>query len=330
MLRVNIRQNLQTVVQAATKYSDLIGPVRLIEMFESFRTFEGLYYYLGSIVNLSEDSEVHFKYIQAATRTGQIREVERIVRESNHYNPEKVKNFLKEARLPDQLPLIIVCDRFGYVHDLVLYLYQNHLENFIEVYVQRVNSSRTPEVVGGLLDVDCDESKIKALLASVTGPIPVDELVDEVEKRNRLKLILPWLESKVQAGQQDAPVYNALAKIYIDSNHNPEAFLKENNVSRRLVQLIAVLISFTVRCTTLPSSVATARAVTRTWRTLRTRRASAMKTSSASRTRMPCSSTRRVTWSSAAVSSCGPRCSTPTTCIGVSSLTRYVPVSPLS
>jgi clathrin heavy chain len=41
MLKVNIRQNLQIVVQAATKYSDLIGPVKLIEMFESFKTFEG-------------------------------------------------------------------------------------------------------------------------------------------------------------------------------------------------------------------------------------------------------------------------------------------------
>lgn len=41
MLRVNIRQNLQVVVQAATKYSELVGPVRLIEMFESFKTFEG-------------------------------------------------------------------------------------------------------------------------------------------------------------------------------------------------------------------------------------------------------------------------------------------------
>lgn len=230
MLKVNIRQNLQVVVQSATKYSDLIGPVRLIEMFEKFKTAEGLYYYLGSIVNLSEDSEVHFKYIQAATRTGQIREVERIVRESNAYNPEKVKNFLKEAKLPDQLPLIIVCDRFDFVHDLVLYLYQNGLTNFIEVYVQRVNSARTPQVIGGLLDVDCDETTIKALLASVTGPVPVDELVDEVEKRNRLKLILPWLEAKIAAGDNDPAIYNALAKIYIDSNNNPEGFLKENNV----------------------------------------------------------------------------------------------------
>ena len=191
----------------------------------------GLYYYLGSVVNLSEDPEVHFKYIQAATRTGQIREVERICRESNYYNPEKVKNFLKEAKLSDQLPLIIVCDRFDFVHDLVLYLYQNGLTKFIEVYVQRVNSVRTPQVIGGLLDVDCDETTIKGLLASVAGNFPIDELVHEVEERNRLKLILPWLEARVQAGSQDPAVFNAIAKIYIDSNNNPEAFLKENNVS---------------------------------------------------------------------------------------------------
>lgn len=112
----------------------------------------------------------------------------------------------------------------------MLYLYQNGLINFIEVYVQRVNSARTPQVIGGLLDVDCDETAIKSLLASVPGNFPIDELVHEVETRNRLKLILPWLEARVQAGSQDSAVFNALAKIYIDSNNNPEQFLKENNV----------------------------------------------------------------------------------------------------
>ncbi|KAJ3718870.1 armadillo-type protein [Lentinula raphanica] len=205
MLRVNIRQNLQVVIQVATKYAQI-------------------------------DRDVHFKYIQAATRTGQIREVERICRESNYYNPEKVKNFLKEAKLSDQLPLIIVCDRFDFVHDLVLYLYQNNLTKFIvEVYVQRVNSIRTPQVVGGLLDVDCDEATIKTLLASVTGNFPIDELVHEVEQCNHLKLILPWLEARVQTGSQDPAVYNAMAKIYIDSNNNSEAFLKENNLYEPLV-----------------------------------------------------------------------------------------------
>jgi clathrin heavy chain len=42
MLRVNIRQNLQVVVQIATKYSDILGAVKLIEMFESFKSFEGM------------------------------------------------------------------------------------------------------------------------------------------------------------------------------------------------------------------------------------------------------------------------------------------------
>jgi len=41
MLRVNIRQNLQAVIQIATKYSDILGLVKLIEMFESFKTYEG-------------------------------------------------------------------------------------------------------------------------------------------------------------------------------------------------------------------------------------------------------------------------------------------------
>lgn len=65
-------------------------------------------------------------------------QVERICRESNCYSPERVKNFLKEAKLTDQLPLIIVCDRFDFVHDLVLYLYRNNLQKYIEIYVQKV------------------------------------------------------------------------------------------------------------------------------------------------------------------------------------------------
>merc|ERR1712180_313476 len=55
-----------------------------------------------------------------------------------------------------------------------------------------------------------------------------DELVEEVEKRNRLKLILPWLESRVHEGSVEPATHNAIAKIYIDSNNNPDRFLKEN------------------------------------------------------------------------------------------------------
>ncbi|XP_016119925.1 clathrin heavy chain 1-like [Sinocyclocheilus grahami] len=95
MLSANIRQNLQICVQVASKYHEQLSTQSLTELFESFKSFEGLFYFLGSIVNFSQDSEVHFKYIQAACKTGQIKEVERICRESNCYDPEHVKNFLK-------------------------------------------------------------------------------------------------------------------------------------------------------------------------------------------------------------------------------------------
>ncbi|WAR01555.1 LOW QUALITY PROTEIN: CLH1-like protein [Mya arenaria] len=228
MLTANIRQNLQVCVQIASKYHEQLTTNSLIEVFESFKSFEGLFYFLGSIVNFSQDQDVHFKYIQAACKTGQIKEVERICRESNCYDPERVKNFLKEAKLTDQLPLIIVCDRFDLVHDLVLYLYRNSLQKYIEIYVQKVNPSRLPIVIGGLLDVDCSEDVIKQLILIVKGQFSTDELVAEVENRNRLKLLLPWLEMRSHEGVVEPATHNALAKIYIDSNNNPERFLKEN------------------------------------------------------------------------------------------------------
>lgn len=87
-----------------------------------------------------EDPDVHFKYIEAAARTGQIKEVERVTRESNFYDAEKTKNFLMEAKLPDARPLINVCDRFNFVPDLTHYLFTNNLLRYIEGYVQKVSN----------------------------------------------------------------------------------------------------------------------------------------------------------------------------------------------
>lgn len=94
MLKSNIRQNLAAVVQIAVKYSDLLGPVRLIDLFEKYKTAEGLFHYLGSIVNLSEDQDVNFKYIEAATKMGQFNEVERICRDSSKSIPHLGTQFI--------------------------------------------------------------------------------------------------------------------------------------------------------------------------------------------------------------------------------------------
>jgi len=48
MLRINTRENLQVVIRIATKHSDILGPVKMIETFESFKSFEGKFNYTSS------------------------------------------------------------------------------------------------------------------------------------------------------------------------------------------------------------------------------------------------------------------------------------------
>ncbi|XP_077251138.1 clathrin heavy chain 2-like [Tasmannia lanceolata] len=228
LLLVNLRGNLQIIVQAAKEYSDQLGMDACIKLFEQFKSYEGLYFFLGSLLSSSEDPDIHFKYIEAASKTGQIKEVERVTRESNFYDPEKTKNFLMEAKLPDARPLINVCDRFGFVPDLTHYLYSNNMLRYIEGYVQKVNPSNAPLVVGQLLDDECPEDFIKGLILSVRSLLPVEPLVDECEKRNRLRLLTQFLEHLVSEGSQDVHVHNALGKIVIESNNNPEHFLTTN------------------------------------------------------------------------------------------------------
>jgi clathrin heavy chain len=60
------------------------------------------------------------------------------------------------------------------------------------IVLLQVNPSRLPVVVGGLLDVDCAEDAIKQLIFVVRGQFNTDELVAEVEKRNRS--VIHWLQ----------------------------------------------------------------------------------------------------------------------------------------
>ncbi|GKE01693.1 clathrin heavy chain 1 [Tanacetum coccineum] len=228
LLKVNVRGNLQIIVQVAKEYCEQLGVDACIQLFEQFKSYEGIYFFLGSYLSSSEDPEIHFKYIEVAAKTGQIKEVERVTRESNFYDAEKTKNLLMEAKLPDARPLINVCERFGFVRDLTHYLYTNNMLRYIEGYVQKVNPGNAPLVVGQLLDDECPEDFIKGLIISVRSLLPVEPLVDECEKRNRLWLLTQFLEHLVSEGSQDVHVHNALGKIIIDSNNNPQHFLETN------------------------------------------------------------------------------------------------------
>jgi clathrin heavy chain len=221
---------LQLVVKVALRYVVQLTEEKLIEMFEDAKSWNGLYLFLGSIVSTTTSSEVVFKYIQAATEMGQVPQVELICRENDYYDPEQVKAFLLESpKIKDPRPLIHVCDRHGFIEELTNYLYTNSLFRFIEVYVQKMNAGATPKVVGALLDLSAPEDQIRTLINTVRPPgCPVDELVAEVEKRTRITLLLPWLEARMHEGLEDPALHNALAKIYIDINNNPQHFLENN------------------------------------------------------------------------------------------------------
>lgn len=66
------------------------------------------------------------------------------------------------------------------------------------------------------------------LILSVRSLLPVEPLVEQVEQRNRLKLLTGFLEHLVNEGSRDPHVHNAMGKIIIDSNNNPEHFLTTN------------------------------------------------------------------------------------------------------
>jgi clathrin heavy chain len=59
-------------------------------------------------------------------RLNNFKEVERVIRETSCYDPEKVRDFLKDSRITDPRPLIYLCDMHGYIDDLTRFLYQTN------------------------------------------------------------------------------------------------------------------------------------------------------------------------------------------------------------
>lgn len=204
---------------------DSLRPEDVVNLFEEHGSYQGTYLYLKQIVPLYKNhTDVVFKYIEAAAKVGAAADVlhssslfpfislsfvlasftdlqvETACR-SLEYDPVAVRELLKEIKLTDQLPLVIVCDKHGFVEDLTHYLFRNNMFDFISKYVQNINPSTTPQVVGtsspvhslpsprlrvgALLDENCDENRIKELIDAVGHLCPVESLVAEVEKRDR-------------------------------------------------------------------------------------------------------------------------------------------------
>ena len=235
LLRHN-RQNLQLAVQVAAANYQKLDLQACLKVFEGVGSFDGIYYFLGSIINNTNDQDIYFKYLEAAAKCNQMKEVERIIREKTDcYDPVKVKDFLKDIKLADPKPLIFLCDIHGYIDELTKYLYKNNFNRFIEIYLFKVNPNATPLVLGTLIDLECEENYIKQILYNIRGNCPIEPLVEEFDKRNKLRVLENWLDSRVAEGNQLPAVHNSLAKIKIDTNQDPQSFLINNQYYDSLI-----------------------------------------------------------------------------------------------
>ena len=214
------RQNVQIVAEVAIANFGRVETDAVIELFESYQAFDGLFYYLGHLLPQTEDHDIHYKYIVASAKINKVEEIEKVIRNTNNYDPQKVKEFLMETQLADPRPLIYLCDTHGYVEELTKYLFKNKMNRFIEIYVFKVNNDAAPKVLGTLIDLDCDEVYIKQVLNSIRL-CPIEELGDEFEKRNKLKALQGWLEARSNEGNTTPALHNALAMICIDQNRDP-------------------------------------------------------------------------------------------------------------
>lgn len=158
MLKFN-RQNIQIVVNVSIQHLAKLGAGNIVKMFESVGSFEGIFFFLGTVINSTNDKEVHHKYIEAAAKVGQLRAIEEIIKNKvDCYDPIKVKNTLLELKLTDPKPIIYLCDAHEQFEELTKYLYKNNFSKYIEVYLFKVckNPKAIPVVLGTLIDLECD------------------------------------------------------------------------------------------------------------------------------------------------------------------------------
>mmetsp|Transcript_30887 Transcript_30887/g.22454 ORF Transcript_30887/g.22454 Transcript_30887/m.22454 type:complete len:286 (-) Transcript_30887:249-1106(-) len=122
LLRVN-RANGMLCAKIAVKYSSKIDAKKSIEVLESFGTNDGLLYFLCNVLPNTDDQDIYFKYIEACARMNNMKEVERVIKDTDNYDPVRVKDFLKDGKFQDPRPLIYLCDKHGYVDEMTRFLY---------------------------------------------------------------------------------------------------------------------------------------------------------------------------------------------------------------
>ena len=228
LLVSNPRQNVNVVVQIAGTYWKELGIDALINLFNETNSSEGIYFFLAVVVNTCEDPDIHFRYIEAACKLGNWEEVERMCNESQHLPAERLRDYFMQQDFPNKIPLLVLCNRFEFIEDMTKFLYKKGCTRELETYVQRFNPAMAGRVIGALIDIEAPTEYIQKLLNSVQHTAPIDDLIVQTMKRERIKLLEPLLYARQQSGAIDAATNNGLVLLAVLSNRNGERALREN------------------------------------------------------------------------------------------------------
>jgi len=223
------RNNLALVSQVASTNFQKLGVAPVVEIFKTVGAFDGIYMFLGQLLQNTQDHEIYFRYIEAALKCNAFADVERVIKEApNCYDAEKVKELLISQKLHNPKPLIYLCDANGYIEELTKYLWSNQFQQYIDIYILKVNPNASPRVLGCLIDLEAEESYVKQILNSLRGQCPVEEVIAQFQKRNKIRLLENWLEARVVEGSQSPGVHNAMVRLAIDTDKDPHKWLTEN------------------------------------------------------------------------------------------------------
>ncbi|KAL0205276.1 hypothetical protein P9112_000583 [Eukaryota sp. TZLM1-RC] len=188
-------------------------------------------YVLDVLENKPEEEPLQTRLIEANFAAGNITVVEKILSKGllSHYDSAAV------AKL---------CESHGLYH-LALQHFENNDESMTRViesavnhgkidlvkqYCFEINQNATPFVIKSLLNMSHNnDDVINHLLTVINEDQQLIDLIEAAESANRLKILLPFLESCVSQGNTLSEVHTALAKIYILNNTSAIDFLRNNH-----------------------------------------------------------------------------------------------------
>ena len=215
-----------------------LGHDGLVEEFKAAGSEVGLLCYLSArLASQPDQPDLTLSYLRACLAAARIDEIERVTRDrAIAYDAKAVLALLttpatKPAATPgdcgdgggggqaptagpsaahdarlDPRPIINVCDRFELAAEMATILHERRQHRHLALYVQRVNPTRAPQILGALLDAGCEPARAAELISSLNSaelardPSLAARLIAACDDRGQLSMLQGWLGARQAEG----------------------------------------------------------------------------------------------------------------------------------